>query len=237
MDKRARVMIDSLLKHEGGWSGDKSDLGNAGGLDTYRGITRKNYPNWSGWPIVDANKPLRWNQVIRDSKLEDLVREFYYKNYYLKNKVDRINNPLVAYHLLDHCVNAGARNGIKILQRSINAVLNMNISVDGVIGPQTVGLANHEKAQEIGLRMDAERKAYYQRIVSARPANSKYLKGWTNRVTTATRQFRNYTDGSIVTSVILGKNTNPLREIVNGTILGGLSNIFESFFGGLIKKK
>lgn len=227
-------MIDSLLKHEGGWSGDKTDLGNAGGLDTYRGITRRNYPNWGGWSIVDAHKPLKWNQVIKDEKLEELVREFYYRNYYLKNKVDRINNPLVAYHLLDHCVNAGARNGVKILQRSINAVLDMNISIDGIIGPQTLGLANHEKAQEIGLRMDAERKAYYQGIVKARPANSKYLKGWTNRVTTATRQFRNYTDGGIVTSVILGKNKNLIREIISGTMLRKLNCISKSFFGSLL---
>ena len=45
--------------NEGGFVDDPSD---SGGM-TYAGVSRKWFPNWEGWKIVDAHKPLHRNQI------------------------------------------------------------------------------------------------------------------------------------------------------------------------------
>ena len=61
MDSKAIKLIDMVLKHEGGYANVSGDLGG----ETYRGISRKNFPSWNGWEIVDEKKPLKYNQILK----------------------------------------------------------------------------------------------------------------------------------------------------------------------------
>ena len=50
--------IKKTLKYEGGYVNDKDDRGG----ETYRGVSRRYHPNWSGWKIVDEYKQMQPTQ-------------------------------------------------------------------------------------------------------------------------------------------------------------------------------
>lgn len=182
MTDKAIKLIDMILQHEGGFVNDPDDKGGF----TYRGITRKNFPNWEGWQIVDTNLPLKNGQIIKNEELEQYVREFYYDNFYHLMKIDEIDNMLISGHLLCHGVNAGIKNSVKILQKSINTICNDNISVDGIIGKITLNYANSNVQEEIANEMIVKRKEYYTNLAKRNPSQQKFLKGWINRVNNTT---------------------------------------------------
>lgn len=182
MDNKAIKLIDMILQHEGGFVNDPEDRGGF----TYRGITRKNFPDWKGWQIVDANLPLKNGQIIKNQDIEQYVREFYYDNFYRPMKIDEIDNILISGHLLCHGVNAGIKNSVKILQKSINEICNENISVDGIIGKITLSYANSNKQEKIANEMIVKRKEYYTNLAKRNPSQQKFLKGWINRVNNTT---------------------------------------------------
>ncbi len=96
------LFIPKLLKHEGGYSNLKADRGG----ETYRGITRKNFPKWLGWAIIDKQpKPIKYNVVF--TNLEPLVKAFYKANFWVKMQADNINSQPIAETVVDHFVNTG----------------------------------------------------------------------------------------------------------------------------------
>ena len=62
MNSKAIKLINMILREESGYANVSGDLGG----ETYRGITRKNFPKWDGWKIVDENKPLKKGEIIID---------------------------------------------------------------------------------------------------------------------------------------------------------------------------
>lgn len=99
-------------KHEGGYANVSSDTGG----ETYMGISRKWYPNWSGWKIIDARKPLKHNQVLNIVALMALVEDFYRKTFWNAIGGDDIDDQLTAERLYDFGVNAGQARSIKQIQ-------------------------------------------------------------------------------------------------------------------------
>lgn len=184
MDSKACKLIDMILKHEGGYAMVKNDMGG----ETYRGITRKNFPSWSGWKIVDSKKPLKNNTIIKDVKLEEDVREFYYQNFYLPLKINKIQSLLISGHLLCHGVNAGIKNAVKLLQKSINMVYKVSIAVDGVIGDITLKYTNSDKAEQLAQTFIEQRNQYYRNLVKNKPSQKKFLNGWLKRVKNTTQK-------------------------------------------------
>ena len=189
MDSKAIKLINMILQREGGYSSgkDSKSSGDLGG-ETYRGITRKNFPKWSGWKIVDKNKPLKYNQIIKNAQLEDDVRQFYYEQFYTPMKIDNINSLLISGHLLCHGVNAGIGNAVKLLQQAINQAYSVKIKVDGIIGNITLSYANGDKKDEVAQDFIQQRIQYYKNIVVKKPSQKKFLNGWLNRVAETTKE-------------------------------------------------
>lgn len=177
MDAKAIKLIDLVLQWEGGYANKKFD-----GHETYRGITRDNFPKWEGWSIVDANKPLKHGQIIKNISLENKVRQFYYKYFYTPMKIDQINDLLTSGQLFAMGVNAGSKTAAKLLQKAINKVYKVNIAVDGIIGKNTLTYANGEKSTQVGREMINQCNSYYDSLVAKKPSNKKFLNGWKNRV-------------------------------------------------------
>lgn len=182
MDDKAIKLIDMILENEGGYANVTGDTGG----ETYRGISRNNFPNWSGWVIVDACKPLKTNQIIVNDELEDNIREFYYENFYTPMKVDKVDSLLISGHLLCHGVNAGTKRSVKLLQKAINTTYSVSISVDGVIGSITLSYANGDKQDELAENFIEERNNYYKSLVASNSSQQKFLNGWLNRVKNTT---------------------------------------------------
>ena len=130
----------ATMQHEQGYANNPKDTGG----ETYMGIARNKHPQWAGWPIVDAC--LKAGQALSlEPKLTDLVREFYFNEFWQPlwcHQIDPVS-PEVAEELFEASVNCGPGNGVKFLQRALNA-LNSNqrlypdLSEDGAMGSKTL---------------------------------------------------------------------------------------------------
>jgi lysozyme family protein len=177
------------LGHEGGYVCDPDDTGG----ETYKGISRNNWPSWEGWKIIDkAKRPRRKFPKCLDTneKLTEEVQEFYKGEFWDKLKGDEVaaKSRMVAIELFDTAVNCGHKRAIKFLQRS----LTMNgygfygkVLDDGKIGDLTLNaldvvLPKYES--QIVKGQNGEQYTNYVRIVKRRPANKKFFRGWLKRI-------------------------------------------------------
>lgn len=114
------------------------------GHETYMGIDRTKHPAWPGWRIIDEcvahGEPLS----IAPG-LADLVRAFYHAQFWIPLRCDRIDaaSEAVAEELFEASVNCGPGNGVKFLQRALNALnsrgkLYPDLHVDGAMGAKTL---------------------------------------------------------------------------------------------------
>lgn len=99
-------------KDEGGWVHDKLD----NGLETYCGVSRKWFPKWGGWAIVDKHKPLKTNQHIKDPELEKCLEDFYKKEFWDKINGDTIPLQKMANEMFDMAVNAGIKTAKNLIK-------------------------------------------------------------------------------------------------------------------------
>ena len=169
--------FNKVIKLEGGYSNYKEDRGG----ETYKGISRVFNPDWAGWKIIDKYKnqinfDTRFHQIYADIEagiknkdslrklfkeldkllnsdetLQNLIKEFYFNNYWKKMKLDEIAKvyPDLAIKLFTLAVNTGTyKIGIKYLQQALN-YLNRggkefpDLVVDGLIGSKTLNAFNH----------------------------------------------------------------------------------------------
>jgi len=98
--------------NEGGYANVDGDTGG----ETYRGITRKNFPHWKGWPIVDLHKPLHHGAIINDQNLEGMVEQFYIDNFWKPVHGDTMTDQDLANQVFDMAVNAGVGEALKLLK-------------------------------------------------------------------------------------------------------------------------
>lgn len=175
-------------KHEGYYSNETADKGG----ETYAGIARNIHPTWSGWEIVDkykqsVNRPLKRNEIIRDLRLEPLVREFYLKIWTSKN-FGKIKDQNTANILYDWFINSGSSaintkstntKGLKeILMQDFNKPLQLN----SVLDIDTINVINSVDNVRLYNTIKKERINFYQNLVKVNPSQSVFLKGWLNRI-------------------------------------------------------
>ena len=134
----------ALIALEGGYANVATDRGG----ETYRGISRRFWPDWEGWMLVDSLKePGDSNSDINETlensgDLAIKVQAFYRKNFWEPLNCDLLPE-LIAEELFDTAVNQGVGTAAKYLQEAVN-LLNLNgkifkdIKVDGAIGPMSL---------------------------------------------------------------------------------------------------
>jgi lysozyme family protein len=151
-------IIEKVLKHEGGYVNDSKDPGG----ETKYGISKRTYPSIN-------IKGLTKKEAI----------EIYHRDYWLKNKVESVPEPL-HYIYFDMCINMGKSRAVKILQAAAN---NKNlgwskaIAVDGGLGPMTrKAIVKVEHA-----RVQAFRIKYYATLIEKKPDLAKFYFGWYRR--------------------------------------------------------
>lgn len=177
---RIRQMAEEIVAREGGYVNDPDDPGGA----TKYGVTihtmRRLGLDLTGDGRVDA-------EDVRKISYEQAV-EIFLNHYFLRPRIAELPEPLHAT-LFDMYVNAGA-NAVKILQRLLGD-LGEAVSVDGIIGPQTIAATARAYAKAPDHIVDAygiARRNYYFRIADRRPASRKYARtraggkgGWIRR--------------------------------------------------------
>ncbi|MDD2996358.1 MAG: glycosyl hydrolase 108 family protein [Paludibacter sp.] len=112
-----RHAIAKVLKHEGGYVNDPDDTGG----ETYKGVSRKNWPRWTGWAFVDVAKkqdnfPASLGKI---SALQDSVMSFYRDNFWNKVGGDQIDDQDIADMLVDAAVNEGIKPAVRRAQKIV----------------------------------------------------------------------------------------------------------------------
>lgn len=152
--------FDELLISEGVLSMDRNDPGNWTGGAVGRGELRgtKYGISAAAYPSLDIPA-----LTIEECKF------IYKRDYWLAAKCDKLS-PAVGVVVFDAAVNQGVKRAIQMLQSSIG------VTVDGVIGPQTIARANLAPRTAV-VAFTTERILHYASL----PAWKTYGKGWTAR--------------------------------------------------------
>ena len=161
-----------LSADEGGYANNPSDPGG----ETYRGISRANWPAWSGWAIVDAAKsdPAFPHVLDGEETLQNLVKSFYSVHFW---RFAGLNSQAVANKLLDMAVQDGLETAVKCLQNALRFVLNSpHVSLDGQYGPETERAANEADVQSLLQELRAQMALYY-----CGRNNPAFIRGWMRR--------------------------------------------------------
>lgn len=119
-----KTAIVKVLKSEGGYVNDPNDNGG----ETYKGISRKFWPVWLGWHIIDMiKKRPGFPQNLQGTKEQDIkiqldheVNAFYFEQFWIKVGGDKIKNQGIADLLVDSAVNEGVVPAIKRAQGIVN---------------------------------------------------------------------------------------------------------------------
>ena len=173
-----------VLGFEGGYVNDPADKGGA----TNYGITYNTLNNAKikGW--------IPFNITIQNIQLEH-AKIIYKKGYWDVIQADSLPHPLDLI-MFDSAVNHGPGAAVKLLQKSLNALLRYTeLKVDGIIGPLTLRAVNDYVGLGItpGLHPDSSirylcidvllnRVELYSSIVNNNRSQEKFLRGWLNRV-------------------------------------------------------
>lgn len=173
----------------GGYVKDPADPGG----ETYAGIARRYWPDWSGWPIVDGAKvyadfPATLERDALASKLASLVRDFYHREFWTRSRADLLPDGDLATEVLEQAVNLGLSAAVRNLQTGLNALNDHgrrwpDVKVDGMPGTQTTNAAFdcHKRGMTPTLRkaLNVLQGAHY---LASR--NERFIRGWLdNRVT------------------------------------------------------
>lgn len=200
--------IDTLIKHEGGWSNHKFDAGK----ETNLGITIATWQRYGYDKDGDQDIDVDDLKVIT---IEDAAK-VYKPKFWDRVGGDHIKSQAVANIVFDHAVNAGVSRAGKMVQAILNTTFRKGLSIDGIIGPKTIAALNSVDPNQFHDEFKLLRKDYYNYLannlklvrgfvkpflqsLNIRPNDNfkAFIKGWLNRVNSFTDLFKKKTFGYI----------------------------------------
>lgn len=185
------------MGHEGLWSNLKLDRGG----ETFMGISRRFFPSWPGWIIIDriraeSKDESEFSSKIAENKeLRELVPAFYKANFWDRFAGDEIAKSLqpIANELFDTAVNMGVHQAVKILQYCLNKLnrnqtLFPNLAEDGGYGRVTAGVlfsfgGSLRDIHVLYKMMNVEQGHYYNELMTRSEDQEGFARGWYKRVT------------------------------------------------------
>ena len=172
--------LSFVFGNEGGYSNDPLDRGG----ETNLGITQSTLDRARREGIG------RLPQSVKDLKREQ-AEEIYRILYWRASKAEELPYPLCVLHF-DAAVNHGVGGAGKLLQKTINnyavkAGLSVRVNEDGAVGPKTLDALDECIAAKNNIALICtiycnEREKFYRAIVASRPDQSRFLRGWLNRL-------------------------------------------------------
>lgn len=167
-----------VARNEGGYADDPTDKGG----QTIFGLTRRDWPNWSGWPVVDKvlainGKAKGIPMLNANQPLKDSVKNLFKANYWDAISAGSINDQQLANQAFDTAINMGVGRSAKFLQ------LACGVTVDLHIGPATLAAVNAMNPSVVYGEFLRYRKAKYDDIIKADPRQVKFKASWYSRLT------------------------------------------------------
>ena len=173
------IALAHAMKWEvGGWF-DPNDPDTQKGLITTREQMKKvgyvNDPADSGgetkFGVAQNANP---NIKVRTMNY-DAAKKIYETNYWKISGCDKLALSVAIFHF-DTAVNCGVGRAIKFLQTALG------VTVDGKLGKETYDAISEIDQDLLLQKLFKLRTQYYKDIVSSKPSQEKFLKGWMARV-------------------------------------------------------
>lgn len=178
--KSVEEIADEIVAREGGFVDDPDDPGGP----TKYGLTLGTMQRLG----LDVNRDgeVSTTDVKRLDRV--MARNVFIEHYFERSRIAELP-PVLHDTVFDMYVNAGA-NAVRILQRLLREMEEL-VTVDGVIGPKTIGACERAHARAPDHLRDAygiARRNYYYALADRRPASRKYARcrdggkgGWIRR--------------------------------------------------------
>lgn len=185
-----------VMANEGGYVNNPADPGK----ETYAGISRRFWPNWSGWKIIDRIKAeenstdddgwffedwfsgwglgaLGINTNAKFPELDSHVYDFYL-DLWASSKAGQIQDQQVANNYFDFFVLSS--KAVLVLQRALNRI-GKSVAEDNAIGPATLSAVNSADPEKLNSALVSERKKWHHEMVSSGKAPGVFLDNWLGR--------------------------------------------------------
>jgi lysozyme family protein len=162
-----------VKKYEGYYVNNPLDRGG----ETYAGVARNFWPDWSGWPAIDAHKKKLGRAIKTNEKIPNMESHVtaFYQMLWNKNRFGEIADQAVANIAYDWFVNSGG-TGIKGVQRVAGA------RPDGVLGSDSLKAINSKNPAQLHDAIKTARINFYNDLVKRKPDQATFLKGWLARI-------------------------------------------------------
>lgn len=158
----ARKLMPFILQWEGGFVNDPIDRGGA----TNKGVTIGTFQSfYPGKTVEDLKR-------ITDDQWLNIFRSGYWDKW----QADQIKNQAVANIVVDWAWASGARKTIRKVQELLG------VTVDGIVGPNTLNAINSRDAEELFDRIKVARYDFVDAIVKRDPSQKRFINGWKNRI-------------------------------------------------------
>ena len=168
-----KTALARTLRWEGGYSNDPVDRGG----ETYRGISRRNFPEGAGW-ITIGNLRAAGLDLDANAQLQHDVEEFYRREFWNRVHGEALPDS-VAAEVFDCAVNCGVGTAARFLQRAVG------VKDDGAIGQDTLrataGYIETRGIPALVADLKQQRRERYTRIAQNDPSQQRFLKGWLRR--------------------------------------------------------
>lgn len=167
-----KLYVPFVLKWEGGYVNDPVDRGG----ETNMGITRATFDSLASRVLGITPNDSTFRALTKD-QASLFVKYFWDKATYNNS----INSQIVAEAITSWNWGSGAL-GLREFQKMLNEEYGFSLTVDGVIGPQTVKAANSISARALFNKMLERRETFFLSIVDRNPSQARFINGWLNRL-------------------------------------------------------
>jgi lysozyme family protein len=168
VDKIFEEAFEKVLDIEGGYSDHEDDPGGKTKYGITEAVARRN----------------GYKGDMRDLT-PDEAKEIYYHEFWLNHNYNKIKNRDIAIEMFDQAVNMGQSTANRNLQKSNNLLTAAKdiypITVDGVIGPQTLRAINHcSKPIALFNVLNGYQIKHYINLAENSNKYKSFIAGWAN---------------------------------------------------------
>lgn len=174
--------FDIVLGLEGGFVDHGADPGGPTNMGiSLRYLLRRGDLDGDG--VLDGDLDGDGDVDIDDIKAVEAAdaKALYNSGFWTPNRLYQVPNQAIATKVFDMAVNMGSKQAWRITQRACNRFEEIQLEVDGIVGPKTLDAVNNLASPELLDVLREQQLAFYERLVNNKPDLAVFMTGWTNR--------------------------------------------------------